>query len=70
MKSWSYEEITEKAESEIKRFMASDNLFINDCAYGIFRFWQELTMGFQKDGDVERVESLTIKAGKASHDRT
>lgn len=66
MKTWSYKTVTERAEKEIKSLMEqyrkdSDEFakrLHHDWAYGVFLGWKELTMGWQNDGDCERLESL------------
>ncbi len=67
MKTWSYKTITQKAESEIKKFMAKaesaksdfDRWTYLNWAYGTFSYWNNLTMGWQNIGDSERLEALT-----------
>ncbi len=66
MKMWSYKSITEKAESEITRLMKlSDKTKVDynkkvylDWAYGVFLGWNNLTSGWQKPEDRERLEAL------------
>lgn len=66
MKTWSYKTITENAEKEIRALMikskTADSEFEqrlrNDWAYGVFLGWKKLTMGWMKDGDIERLKSL------------
>lgn len=66
-KSWSYKQITESAETSIRHFMAlaqkqSDpdlQRFHRTAAYGALVCWEDLTMGWMKDGDRERMNALT-----------
>ncbi len=57
-KTWSYKTITEKAEKEIRRLMSYDHP-LSVGAYGVFILWNDLTMGWQKEGDSDRLEALT-----------
>ena len=67
MKTWSYKAITEKVEHEINSLMKQRSTSESDFerrmfqgwAYGVFLGWKNLTIGWMKDGDVERLESLT-----------
>ena len=73
MKTWTYEEITKKAEERIAGLMEKargDNdskmrLMYADWAYGVLLGWKDLTMGWMNDGDCERLEALTQKGGKS-----
>ncbi len=58
MKSWTYEQITKKAEKEIKHLMAGKHPWDQDWAYGVFLLWKSITMGWQQSGDSERLEAL------------
>lgn len=67
MKSWSYRQITEKAEPQIKKLMAradsatdyEEKRLYRQWAYGVFLGWSSLTDGWIQDGDLERLENLT-----------
>lgn len=72
MKSWSYRQITEHTEKCIKEYMrdarnapedrASGNFakwMWRNFASGAFYSWRQLTMGWQKDFDSDRLEALT-----------
>jgi len=65
-KPWSYREATDAPERRIKQLMnparpqePDDARIYRQWAYGVFLGWQELTMGWQDDGDSERLEALT-----------
>lgn len=72
MKTWTYEEITQKAEKRIKNLMESSKTSPNEFerklfqrwAFGTFSFWDVLTKGWQNDGDCERLEALTQREGE------
>lgn len=66
MKMWSYKAITEQTEREIRRLVEEDAKLDDftvrlrkTWAWGVFMFWNNLTMGWQKEGDSERLEALT-----------
>lgn len=59
MKTWTYDELTEKAESEIKRLMQSKYQNVKDSAFGAYMLWYNITVGWQKDGDAEKMVALT-----------
>lgn len=67
MKSWSYCQITESMADQIRRSMdlarrESDHYLKNSYhafAVGAFLAWNSLTMGWQNEGDYERLEALT-----------
>jgi hypothetical protein len=58
MKSWSYDEITAETENRIISLMALDRY---DWAYGAYILWSNMCMGWIRDGDDERLESLTVR---------
>lgn len=68
-KKWSYQQITEAAESRIRSLMEHVTEATPDYqrslhqqwAYGVFMGWQSLTMGWQQDGDSDRLEALTTR---------
>lgn len=70
MKTWSYKEITEKAERRITELVTQalkqqdkyTEKFLLDSAFGVYLFWSGLTSGWQDEGDDERLESLTKPA--------
>lgn len=58
MKRWTYNQLTKAAEDSIKAHMATDN-HINRCfASGTYLLWSKLTMGWQVEGDDERLKAL------------
>ncbi len=66
MKSWSYSQITKHAEEEIKHAMKNRSEAEPGMrrmwwaqAHGIYTLWYRVTVGWQKDGDSERLEALT-----------
>lgn len=70
MKSWSYQQITEKAEESIQRSMGlakeaavkgdDGGCHIFHCfAKGAYFAWSDLTMGWQTDDAGKRLEALT-----------
>lgn len=67
MKTWSYQAITQKAEKEITSLMEEsisksdkfEKRLFQSWAYGAFCFWNTLTMGWQRDGDSDRLQALT-----------
>ena len=73
MRTWTYEEITKKAEERIEGLMVKARDINNDIerrllyttwAYGVFLGWKDLTMGWMDDGDCERLEGVTIHQKK------
>lgn len=61
-KRWSYRQVTEKAEARIRELSTSD---IEDVygvrrqwAHGVYLGWYELTVGWQEDGDADRLKAL------------
>lgn len=66
--SWTYQQITEKAEKQIKLLMAradsaadyDEKKLYRQWAYGVFLGWSDLTSGWMREGDLERLESLTL----------
>jgi hypothetical protein len=70
--TWTYEEITNEAEARIKHLMAlatekrstqetSSALSIEDYAYGVYMFWNGLTVVTQEPDDVQRLEAMTTR---------
>jgi hypothetical protein len=66
VKTWSYAAITAAAEARIRSL--TDNSQASDphamrlrreWAYGVYLGWNELTLGWQNDGDDERLRTLT-----------
>ena len=69
MKSWTYAEITASAEAQIRRLMAKGDPYWRQWAYGTYISWYALTVGWQDEGDNERLKSMTavridIEAGR------
>ena len=71
----SYKQITQVAERRIKIFMRTaqglpdgsrEQQLYRDWAYGVYILWADLTQGWQKDGDDERLEALTNRAMDAA----
>ncbi|CAE6820997.1 hypothetical protein R70006_06196 [Paraburkholderia domus] len=66
-KRWSYTAITNATEVKIIRYMtearettdAAKRHMLTCMAYGAYSGWYELTVGWQKDGDDQRLETLT-----------
>jgi len=65
MKAWSYEELTEKAEQQIKSMMTSQSpdeetrRITRLFAFGVYTNWYGTTVGYQKEGDNYRLLRLT-----------
>lgn len=68
MKTWTYNQITKHTEDQIKRIMRDAKAEEADSrmqtllwaqAVGIYASWSCLTIGWQSDGDGERLEALT-----------
>lgn len=68
-KSWTYSEITERAEKKITGLMemavkaeahADRELtwVYRNAALGAWLLWDQLTMGWQQDGDSDRMNAL------------
>jgi len=65
-KRWSYREITDSAEQTIRRQIAlaakQEDHFLRtfhiSTAFGTFAAWSDLTMGWMRDGDYERLDQL------------
>lgn len=64
----SYKQITEATETRIKKFMGTARKHLKGSdeqqlylhwAYGAYILWSDLTLGWQKDGDDEKMEALT-----------
>ncbi|WP_224962576.1 hypothetical protein [Geomonas subterranea] len=72
MKSWTYAELTKKAEKQILRLMktaaeakdSDEEKLYREWAYGVFLGWSDLTFGWIQDGDLERLENLTKGEGE------
>lgn len=69
MKSWSYKQVTEMAERQIRQHIAErqdDDITMarisRNFAWGAYLFWSGLTMGWQKEGDDERLKAIITKA--------
>jgi hypothetical protein len=63
--SWSYAEITENTEKQIRavwRNEAWSNQEKRVIAWGILWTWDRLTWGSQKEGDKERIDKMTDEA--------
>lgn len=66
MKIWTYISVTEEAEHRIVTLMEEASQLSGDearlhqqWAYGAYLMWDSLTVGWQKDGDSERMQALT-----------
>lgn len=69
IRTWTYSELTSAAEKDIQRLMQhaaavaatspEDARTYRDFAYGVYTGWSGLTMGWQEEGDDDRVRSLT-----------
>lgn len=66
--AWTYNQITKTTEHRIKVCMESarehaDDRFVEGLhrhwAYGAYLVWNDLTTGWQNDGDSERMKALT-----------
>ena len=73
MKNWSYKQVTEAAERQIKNLAESAGKRLDqpiglklyqDWAYGVYLGWEELTAGWQKDGDNARVKAAAEAVGQ------
>lgn len=53
-----YPHLTARAETHIKRLMATPDDIKNTSAFGVWVLWNDLTFGYQKDADSERLEAL------------
>lgn len=53
-----YAEITDAAEHQIRELIGREQYQARCIALGVWQFWYALTVGFQNDGDTERLESL------------
>lgn len=69
MKAWNYYEVTKAAAEHIARLMLdardkeADTAFTyQQWAYGVYLLWNELTTGWQNEGDREAMEALTRKS--------
>lgn len=73
MKSWSYKQITENTEQQIKWFMEQarnttpepdrgnfNKWMWRSWAQGALASWERLTCGWQKEFDSERMQALAI----------
>jgi hypothetical protein len=58
MKSWSYKSVTQAAEAQIKSLMDSDSDDIKVMAEGVYILWNSITLGWQNDGDGQRLWDL------------
>lgn len=66
-KLFTYEALTETAGKRITEFMEKSRKATDDFsrwsyrswAYGVFTYWSEVTSGWKKEGDTERLEALT-----------
>lgn len=64
MKSWSYKQVTELAERQIRGYMADSqnnrdmSRISLSFAWGAYGFWSGLTMGWQEEGDDERLKAI------------
>ena len=64
-KCWTYNQVTAAAEDSIKSSMGlasrdeESRRTFESFAYGAYSFWSNLTMGWQKEGDDERLRALT-----------
>lgn len=70
MNTWDYAAITQAAEERITGLMdrarqtqANDKQLetrlLRQWAYGVYLLWDDLTIGWQNDGDDARMEALT-----------
>lgn len=53
-----YSELTEAAEQEIRALVGRGEPESGFMASGVWHMWYMLTIGYQQDGDTERLESL------------
>jgi len=66
-KKWSYKQITEHTEKTITFYMQqavnleehSESRLYLAWATGVYNSWYSLTVGWQNDGDNDRLEALT-----------
>lgn len=65
-RQWSYAAVTLATEKELQRLIrfadGRDGSFrdqVRNWTYGVYLAWYSLTIGWQKDGDGERLEALT-----------
>lgn len=64
-KRWTYKQITDNAEEQIRRATAnaaeSPNLayLYREQARGVYEMWFTLVTGWIEDGDIERLRNLT-----------
>lgn len=56
--SAAYDELTEFAEHRIRTLAAAGDDVRNSMALGVWDLWYNATVGFQRVGDSERLESL------------
>jgi hypothetical protein len=65
-KNWSYAQVTSEAEKQIRDLMKKaegmpegDVFMVRQWAFGVFVFWDNLTMGWREPGDGDRMRRLT-----------
>jgi hypothetical protein len=61
-KRWSYRQVTEKAEARIRELLTFDDddsrRLRQQWAYGVYLGWYNLTVGWQEDGDSDRLKAI------------
>ena len=57
-----YDDLTATTEKTIRRLMNQDN---RPCAFGAWLLWHELTVGYQNDGDSDRLAWIFEKTEAA-----
>ena len=62
-----YDELTEYAEHRIRALMARGTPEARAMALGVWDLWYMATVGFQNDGDTERLEGLLRTNGSPLH---
>lgn len=73
-KKWSYAQITGVAEGKITDYMKKarekedyiSKTMYASWAFGVFECWNWLTIGWQKEGDSERLQALIAIAEKVT----
>jgi hypothetical protein len=65
-KNWSYAQVTSEAEKQILDLMRrakdmpeDDAFMVRQWAFGVFVYWDKLTLGWREPGDGERMRQLT-----------
>lgn len=62
-----YPAITETAEHLIRALVGRGTTESRGAALGVWQLWYGLTVGWQQDGDSERLEQMVFPTTEASH---